>query len=99
MIIHEIGEVDKLSLEIARAQCDFGLVFDRFKKCWCNGKIQTFSEAVEHLGEPFDDEELKKIIQCVYEIFTQREEVFGKAIDLCKRYRLIDLEAKEENEQ
>ena len=95
MVIHEVDAPDKLSLEIAKVQCDFGLVFDRFKKCWRNGKIQTFSEAVEHLGEPFDDEELEKIIQCVYEIFTQREEVFGKAIGLCKRYRLVE----EENEQ
>lgn len=88
-----------MNIDINETKSELNATLENFRDDWRNGKIQTFSEAVEHLGEPLDDEELEKFIQCVHEILMQRAEKLEAAIEICKRYRVINPKSKEENEQ
>ena len=83
-----------MNIDINETKSELNATLENFRDDWRNGELQTFSDTAKYLGEPLDDEELEKFIQCVHEILMQRAEKLEAAIDLCKRYRLVE----EENE-
>lgn len=83
-----------MNIDINETKSELNATLENFRDDWRNGDLQTFSDTAKYLGEPLDDEELEKFIQCVHEILMQRAEKLEAAIDLCKRYRLVE----EENE-
>lgn len=83
-----------MNIDINETKSELNATLENFRDDWRNGDLQTFSDTAKYLGEPLDDEELEKFIQCVHEILMQRAEKLEAAIEICKRYRLVE----EENE-
>lgn len=83
-----------MNIDINETKSELNATLENFRDDWRNGELQTFSDTAKYLGEPLDDEELEKFIQCVHEILMQRAEKLEAAIEICKRYRLVE----EENE-
>lgn len=88
-----------MNIDINETKSELNATLENFRDDWRNGELQTFSDTAKYLGAPLDDEELEKFIQCVHEILMQRAEKLEAAIEICKRYRLINPKSKEENEQ
>ena len=83
-----------MNIDINETKSELNATLENFRDDWRNGDLQTFSDTAKYLGEPLDDEELEKFIQCVHEILMQRAEKLEAAIEICRRYRLVE----EENE-